>query len=294
MNTIRDVEIFATGTHNGDDYTERDLDDMVAAFRELDYRPALKIGHTKDAPGAPAYGWIENLRRVGKRLLADFTDMHDSVVDAIRKRLYDNVSAEIYFNLKRAGKTFRRALKAVALLGAEVPAVANLTPLHKMQFAAEGDYDAVAFVVQSFNLKEENVEVQTDAGQEVDRRVRAYWRARGIASPALVEANYSEAMQHVLAESPELAAKYARLPTERREHDGYPYDDVLISRQAAGDDVDVLTRRKLRDHPGQSYTDAMAEVLSEHPDLRDRYQGQTISGVAPTEESRAGGFRRSF
>ena len=142
-NTIKDVEIFATGTHNGDKYSEADLDKMVAAFGELDFRPAIKIGHTKDNPGAPAYGWVQNLRRAGSKLIADFTDMHDSVVDAVRKKLYDNVSAEIYFNLKRGGKQFDRALKAVALLGAEVPAVAELTPLHKMEFAAAGEFEKV-------------------------------------------------------------------------------------------------------------------------------------------------------
>ena len=141
---IKGVEIFKTGTHNGDEYTEQDLDAMVGAFGKLDFKPALKVGHTKDAPGAPAYGWVQNLRREGQKLLADFTDMHDSVVDALRKRSYDRVSSEIYFNLKRAGQTFPRALKAVALLGAEVPAVAGLTPMHKMQFAAPGEFDSLA------------------------------------------------------------------------------------------------------------------------------------------------------
>lgn len=142
-NSIKGVEIFAVGTHNGDTYTEADLDAMVAAHRELDFRPAVKVGHTKDKPGAPAYGWVANLRRAGTKLLADFTDLHDSVVDAIRQKQYDNVSSEIYFNLKRGGKTFHRALKAVALLGAEVPAVANLVPLHKMEFAAEGEFEKI-------------------------------------------------------------------------------------------------------------------------------------------------------
>lgn len=138
-NAINGVEIFRTGTHNGDEYTEQDLDDMVEAFGTLDFKPAIKVGHTKDRPGSPAYGWVQNLKRVGSKLVADFTDMHDNVVEAVRKRLYDRVSSEIYFNLKRGDKTFRRALKAVALLGVDVPAVAGLTPLHKVQFAGEDD-----------------------------------------------------------------------------------------------------------------------------------------------------------
>ena len=154
-NSIRGIEIFATGTHNGDKYTEKDIDDIVDAFNALDYRPAVKVGHTKDEPGAPSYGWIENLRKSGTKLLADFTDMHDSVVNAIRERKYDNVSSEIYFNLKRGGKTFRRALKAVALLGAEVPAVAGLVPLHKMQFAAEGEFEKAFNIDMTLDVSRE-------------------------------------------------------------------------------------------------------------------------------------------
>ncbi len=140
-NVIKGVEIFSTGTHNGDAYAESDLDEMVRAHAALDFRPAIKVGHTKDAPGAPAYGWVQNLRRVGQKLVADFTDMHDSVVEALRKRSYDRVSSEVYFNLNRGGKTFKRALKAVALLGADVPAVAGLKPIHKMEFAATGEFE---------------------------------------------------------------------------------------------------------------------------------------------------------
>lgn len=153
-NAIRGIEIFKTGTHNGDKYTEQDLDAMVTAFRSLDYVPAIKVGHTKDEPGAPAYGWVKNLRRDGDKLFADFEDMHDSVVDALRTRAYDRVSSEIYFNLKRNDKTYPRALKAVALLGAEVPAVANLTPLHKMQFAADG-FESVAACEQALEVPTE-------------------------------------------------------------------------------------------------------------------------------------------
>jgi len=137
-NKIKGVEIFDIGQHNGDDFTEADLDTMVEAFKELDYRPALKIGHSQDQVGSPAFGYVTNLRRIGSKLVADFESMHDTVVEAIRKQLYDRVSSEIYFNLQRAGKTFKRALKAVALLGAEVPAVAKLLPLHKMEFAESG------------------------------------------------------------------------------------------------------------------------------------------------------------
>lgn len=129
---LEGIEIFAAGKHNGDEYTEADLDAMVEAFGALDFRPPLKAGHVKDTPGMPALGWIDNLRREGSKLVADFIDMPDLVFNAIKDKLYNTVSAEVYWNFERAGKKFHRALKAVALLGADIPAVANLRPLHEM------------------------------------------------------------------------------------------------------------------------------------------------------------------
>ena len=136
-NSIEGVELFATGTHNGDKYTEEDLDAIVEAFGKLDFKPPLKAGHGKDVPGMPALGWVANLRRVGSKLIADFSHMPDVVYQAIKDRRYNTVSAEIYWNLKRGGDAFRRALKAVALLGAEIPAVAGLRPLHEHFHADE-------------------------------------------------------------------------------------------------------------------------------------------------------------
>ncbi len=157
-NAIRGVPIFSTGKHNGREFVEQDIDDMIEAFKEQDWRPALKLGHAKPPKGQsevgmPSYGWVTNLSKKIVNgvayLMADFESMHDSVVNAIRTEQYDRVSAEIYMNLERGKKFFRRALKAVALLGAEVPAVANLTPLHKIEFA---DKAAGVFATEAAEL----------------------------------------------------------------------------------------------------------------------------------------------
>ena len=148
-------EIFAAGTHNGEKYTEKDLDDMVAAFSELDFSPALKQGHVEDETGLPALGYVSNLRRIGSKLVADFVDMPKDISDAIASKRFSRVSAEIFHNFKRAGKTFRRVLKAVALLGVEIPAVHGLKPLH--EFAAD-DYEAV----KAIEFQQNEVEKMTD------------------------------------------------------------------------------------------------------------------------------------
>jgi hypothetical protein len=156
---IRDVEIFRTGTWNGDEYTEKDLDDMVEAFDKAGYRPPVKLGHS-DQVGEPAYGWVDAIRRVGDRLVADFMDLPQSIYEAIRDRRYDAVSSEIFFNLKRGGEKFRRALKAVALLGAEIPGVAHLKPLRDSFVGLTEDCARVAAYTMS--MSDEMVEISDE------------------------------------------------------------------------------------------------------------------------------------
>lgn len=181
------IEIFAAGKHNGDVYTESDLDAMVEAFGALDFRPPLKAGHVKDTPGMPALGWIDNLRRQGSKLVADFVDMPDLVFNAIKDKLYNTVSSEVYWNFERAGKKFHRALKAVALLGADIPAVANLRPLHEMF----DDKDAEVHYGDDYETKDYakgNIQALIDsfgdwAGDSFDRCVAHLTGKDGIDDP---------------------------------------------------------------------------------------------------------------
>lgn len=130
---VSGVEIFAVGEWNGDKYTVKDLDDMVSAYQETNtkIKPYLKLGHGDEqgllrADELPAAGWITNLRRNGKKLLADFTRVPQKIFDLITKAAYRRVSSEIYWNFTLDGKKYPRLLKAVALLGGETPAVHDL------------------------------------------------------------------------------------------------------------------------------------------------------------------------
>lgn len=131
--TIRDVEVFRVGRWNGDSYSAKDLDAMVEAFGEVGYKPPVKIGH-KTQDNEPAFGWVENLRRQGEVLLADFANVPHDLSEMIKAKRFGSVSAEIFFNLSRNGKRFARALKAVSILGSEVPGVSNLKPLFEATF----------------------------------------------------------------------------------------------------------------------------------------------------------------
>jgi hypothetical protein len=154
---IRQVEIFRTGTHNGDKYTQADLDAMVKAFGKVGFNVPIKLGHFEPS-GERAFGWVENLKRKGTKLVADFMDMPQNLVDLVQERAFEHVSAEVFFDLERNGKIFRRVLKAVALLGAETPAVSGLKPLHTASVFAD---DEAAVRTYQFSIEDEPMPEKT-------------------------------------------------------------------------------------------------------------------------------------
>jgi len=148
--SIKGVEIFRVGTWNGDKYTAKDLDTIIDSFGKIGFQVPVKLGHKEDS-AAPAAGWVRSLRRVGDKLLADLVDLPQTLYDQIKSRAFDHVSAEIFWNLKREGKTFRRALKAVSLLGATAPGVSGLKPLREAFTSDELD------LVHEYQLSKEDI-----------------------------------------------------------------------------------------------------------------------------------------
>lgn len=139
LRVVRAVEITKVGTWNDIEFTVADLDEMVAAFNSRLFSVPLKIGHG-EVDGLPAYGWVDRIYRQGDTLVADFADVPSWIFDMVFiQHQYDHVSIEVFFNLKANGKTYKRVLKAVALLGAETPAVSGLTPLRDAIFAPGAD-----------------------------------------------------------------------------------------------------------------------------------------------------------
>lgn len=150
--TLNEVEIMRTGTFNPGGaaegrrvtITEDDLSQMVDSFNDLvpvgGFTPVLKLGHTEaqrfmgQSTGAPNLGVIEKIWREGAKVLANFANVPDAVVDLIRQKRFNNVSVEVVPSLEFDGKTFTNVLTAVALLGAELPAVKGLKELSAAVF----------------------------------------------------------------------------------------------------------------------------------------------------------------
>ncbi len=129
-----EVEILATGKWNGLNFERDDLELMAVAFEALkdNHQVPLKMGHNKKQPftdGQPALGWVSAVFVKADKLVAKFTDVPKVVYEAMKQKLYKNVSAEVDLAVEYKGNYYPRVLSGVALLGADIPAVNTLSDL---------------------------------------------------------------------------------------------------------------------------------------------------------------------
>ena len=175
---LKGVEIFKVGRWNQMSFDEQALDDMVEAFEQLSsvHKVPLKFGHRTDAQipkGQPAIGWVTKLWRDGKRLLADFSNVPTLVRNAFEHKLYRTVSIEMLMGARLGDKMFNHVLDAVALLGADQPAVHGLGDLE--QFLAERN---AAFVSVGRRLAFDTIAgkrttTQSSGGTRMDQEIES-------------------------------------------------------------------------------------------------------------------------
>lgn len=175
---IRGVEIFASGEWNGDKFNDSDLDTIVSSFEETKekLRPYLKLGHNSDQEilhkdGLPSAGFIDRVYKVGKKIMADITGVPEKIYELIKNRAYDRVSSEIFVNMKVGEKTYPYALKAVALLGGDTPAVHDLNSILNLY---SNEYDSVNFnAVKGYEIASSFLNLmQEDNKMTLDEAVR--------------------------------------------------------------------------------------------------------------------------
>ena len=112
-------ELFTVGTHtdkNGRQktWTYKDLDEITANLKKNPDVP-LVIGHPTGT--APAWGWVEELQRVGGSLYGKFKQVQPEFKEWVRKGLYKTRSIAVDKN---------NVLKHIAFLGATAPAVKGM------------------------------------------------------------------------------------------------------------------------------------------------------------------------
>jgi hypothetical protein len=145
--SMKHVEVFRSGVAlkagKPLTFTTDDVMDFVEAFATLGWQPPLKIGHNDEQPlldGLTAIGRVTALRAAEVKgsdgatalgLFADLERVPNELREAIRTGALYQRSIEFWRNVSRptGGGTLPLVLKAVALLGADLPAVRGMPPL---------------------------------------------------------------------------------------------------------------------------------------------------------------------
>lgn len=177
----RGVEIFAVGLFKDRRWTLSELIEIVKNTDRLKkagilQAPLVTLGHERDEENRryveallersdlPKTGDVTNLRVIGDplmrtcghylakvgcpkceqnaRMLADFLNVAPAIADIINRRAFDRVSSEIYNPLVYDGKDYGICLRAVSLLGGELPAVKGLADIPMAVPMGQGSKDA--------------------------------------------------------------------------------------------------------------------------------------------------------
>lgn len=114
------IAVFRTGTWTDSagrtkTWTEQDIDRIVETYDPTKSEAPVVVGHPKD--NAPAYGWVESLKRDGEVLWAKVKDLTPQFVEWLQQKLYKKRSISLYPD---------GSLRHIGFLGGVPPAVKGL------------------------------------------------------------------------------------------------------------------------------------------------------------------------
>lgn len=130
------VELFRSGIHtdaagNTRNWSEADLDTIVAKYDPSIHEAPAVIGHPND--NAPAYAWVEALKREGTVLWGKFKQVLPEFSEAVKQGSYKKRSIALYPDM---------TLRHVGFLGAQPPAIKGLKDI---AFTGSGDFSVIEF-----------------------------------------------------------------------------------------------------------------------------------------------------
>lgn len=114
------VEIFRAGKHTDSQGRERtwtkdDLDKMVNSYNPANHEAPVVVGHPKS--NAPAYGWVEELKLSGSKIMAAFKQVEPAFAQLVEAGRFKKRSISVYPD---------GTLRHVGFLGAVPPAIQGL------------------------------------------------------------------------------------------------------------------------------------------------------------------------
>jgi hypothetical protein len=150
------LELFRAGDYGGKGkFTDSDLDQVVDNFNPAFHEPPAVIGHPEH--NAPAYGWVEALKRSGDVLLGKFKQVDPRFEEMVKAGRFKKRSVSLYSTAKGW------MLRHVGFLGAQPPEIKGLAN-------AAFKEDQIRFITLTFG------ESESRASAAIARlKTRGYW-----------------------------------------------------------------------------------------------------------------------
>jgi hypothetical protein len=243
------IAIFKTGTHTDSDgntrmWTEQDLDNIIQKYDSSYHDAPIVIGHPKN--DAPAYGWVESLKRIGEVLFAKFRDVVPAFAEMVNKGLFKKRSVSIYPD---------RTLKHVGFLGAMPPAVKGLpgysfSEAHGMTIEFEEGWASDVKADFERIQKEDNL-----VNELAELIIKKMQTDRSLP--------YDKAFIAVINENPGMSRRLEEIEIELMRK--------KIMQGGVEGLLDILTKNKVENNRDLSFSQAFTEVQLEYPEIALEY-----------------------
>lgn len=140
------IELFRAGNY-GDKgtYTVADIDRMVRGYDPAKHEAPVVMGHPEH--DAPAYGWVESLKRVGDVLMGKLKQVPAQFEELVKQGRFKKRSISLYRG--EDGPSLRH----VGFLGALPPEVKGLADVKMAAFGA-GAFNSIDFEEDVMDMKE--------------------------------------------------------------------------------------------------------------------------------------------
>lgn len=195
------IELFRAGDYGGKgSYTTADIDKMISLYDPARHEAPLVIGHPEH--DAPAWGWLDKVKRVGSVLMGKFKDVQPAFEEMFRKGQFKKRSISFYRTPEGP------ALRHVGFLGAMPPEVKGLADVKLASFSA-GEFQAIEF-------KEEEMDAD-QIGKSITTSLKEFFTEL-FKSKKVVELNDGEQDKAIAAAikaaTEPLTAKFTELETK--------------------------------------------------------------------------------
>ena len=299
---INGVEIFRAGTYKlrrGDGstetitYSDKDVAELAentnALLAAKKHEPPAKLGHDDDQAlakmaGLPAIGWVKRVIAKGASLYADFGQVPELVAEAIRRGRYKHISSEIYDGTQTRenfGDIVKGlSLRAVALLGADVPVVKGMNPVLLFSGVEASSVEGRIITLEVQNMAQEFAEKKPKDDEPGSAKVHLNRHPLD----AHVKMKGSDAKFQIHAQNPD--DSYDVHDAAGNVHKSVPHENLtLLSEKYHQEDRMTADALKLAEEKARDAAARASALEAENKALREKQRNDRIDAFAEKHKS---------